>query len=424
VPPISAARRHKVGRGPLTDSVAAGTLGDMVSSTVDRSSRAGSMAAARRAPRGPWRLGAIGAAVLGAILCTAPVAQTVGPAAAPAPAVTPAWPAALVACAQRRSDVERLACYDAAAREAGVQALPASSGPERALALPAWGSGALPAAPPAGGLVPGGYLSSFWELDADRKRGTFNFIGYRPNYFLPLHVTSRVNRRPSSPNPQNAAPDLPAYRNVEAKIQLSIRTKIIQGLLLPGADLWFAYSQQSRWQLYSTQISAPFRSTDHEPEVVYVVPLPAELPGGWRLRMGGLGLAHQSNGQALPLSRSWNRVYALAGLENGEFSLVARLQQRLDEPAETDDNPDLVAFRGRLDLLAAWTPGLATATLQWRTNLDRRGSLQADWTFPVDSAKPGGLRYYVQAFTGYAESLLDYNHRQSSIGAGVTLFGW
>lgn len=368
------------------------------------------------------RAGVLAGTIAGAVWPALAVAQAGAAAPSADPAHTPnaaAWPAALTACAERRIDVDRLACYDAAARDAGV--LPA---PVPAATAPGWGAGALPATTPAGALAPGDYLAAFWELEPDRKRGTFNFIGYRPNHFLPLRVVSGVNRRPSSPNPQNSAPSLPAYRDIEAKIQLSIRTKIVEGLLLPGADLWFAYTQQSLWQLYSTQISAPFRSTDHEPEVFYVVPMPADLPAGWRLRMGGLGLAHQSNGQSLPLSRSWNRVYALAGVERGEFSLVGRLNKRLGEPAATDDNPDLMAFRGRLDLLAAWTPGLATATLQWRTNFDRRGSLQLDWTFPVDSTKPGGLRYYVQAFSGYAESLLDYNHRMSTLGAGVTLFGW
>ena len=69
-------------------------------------------------------------------------------------------------------------------------------------------------------------------------------------------------------------------------------------------------------------------------------------------------------------------------------------------------------------------PGLATASLTWRSNLKslNQGSLQLDWTFPVDRDQPEGLRWYVQLFSGYGETLLDYNHRQTSLGLGLTLF--
>ena len=46
-------------------------------------------------------------------------------------------------------------------------------------------------------------------------------------------------------------------------------------------SLWFAYSQQSYWQLFSLAISRPFRSTDHEPEVIYIYPPQIALMGGW-----------------------------------------------------------------------------------------------------------------------------------------------
>jgi phospholipase A1/A2 len=337
-------------------------------------------------------------------------------------------PAAFEACARLRGDLDRLACYDTAAGR-----------PQSADRMPDEEARAVPAAPldiargvagdsQGAGLMPiraANNLSSFWELDNDRKRGTFQFIGYRPNFFLPVQVSSLINRTPTSPNPLNTpSTPLPAYRGAEAKVQLSIRTKIAQGVVLPGADLWFTYTQQSFWQLYSTRLSAPFRSTDHEPELLYVVPTPASLPMGWSWRMGAFGVVHQSNGQALPLSRSWNRLVAMAGFERGELALTARLNQRLGEPSTTNDNPDLVDWRGRWDLMAIWTPGLATSSLQWRTNFDRRGSLQLDWTFPVDSGNPGGLRWYAQVFSGYGESLLDYNVRKTSAGFGVTLFGW
>src|SRR5437763_13415608 len=111
------------------------------------------------------------------------------------------------------------------------------------------------------------------------------------------------------------------------RLSVSLRTKVAQGLLAYRGDgmdsLWFAYSQLSYWQLFTPELSRPFRNTDHEPEVLYVAPIQSALPGEWRLRMGGLGIVHQSNGQSLPLSRSWNRVYLLAGAEKDNFQLHA-----------------------------------------------------------------------------------------------------
>jgi phospholipase A1 len=255
-------------------------------------------------------------------------------------------------------------------------------------------------------------LAQVWELGSKDKRGTFVVRTYQPNFLLPMHHSSNVNRSPSSPTHAAEANDHD-YRHTDAKLQISLRAKVAENLLLPGADLWFAYTQRSLWQAWDRQDSSPFRSSDYQPEAIYVLPLPAEagtLPFGWSARMLQLGIAHQSNGQSAPLSRSWNRIYLGAGLERGDFSLLLKANKRLNEPGK-DDNPDLTDHIGHGEMTMLWSQGNSTIGLTWRPSLDslHHGSLQLDWTRPILADQPDGLRWYAQLFSGYGETLLDYN---------------
>ncbi len=328
-----------------------------------------------------------------------------------------AWSAGAAAqgvadCVMQADDQQRLACYDRLFRELRPAAPAARSVAPAPLEQPEAPQTATT-------------FTRAWELTPETKRGTFVVRTYLPNFILPLHMTSSVNRTPASPT-RGVTTDRPDYRPLEAKMQVSLRAKVAQGLILPNADLWFAFTQRSLWQVWNRQESSPFRSTDYQPEAIYVVPVPPRLgalPGGWQWRMAQVGIAHQSNGQGGSLSRSWNRVYAAAALDRGEFGLVLRGFRRLGEKTN-DDNPDMSRYIGTAEAMASWLPGLATASLTWRTHpraLDR-GSLQFDWTYPVSSKQPAGLRWYAQVFTGYGETLLDYNHRQTSVGLGLTLF--
>jgi len=338
-------------------------------------------------------------------------------------------PGEVAACAEIADDALRLACYDRAAGRAAPAAAPVPAGrtpdvmarPESSPPEPP----RAPGEPLKGEVVAPSFLSKFWELDDADKRGTFNFTGYRPNFLLPLHYSSRINLAPTSPQVDRSGA-LRDYQRFEAKFQLSLRTKVAQNLL-PGVDAWFGYTQQSLWQLYNSDESKPFRSTDYEPEAMLVARTPESLrylPLGWQWRYGTLAIAHQSNGQAVPLSRSWNRVYLATGFERGDVSLVLRAHKRLEEDENTDDNPDLIRYRGRGDVMLNWTPGRATAQLLWRTNFRdfKRGAWQFDWTYPVEPGTSRALRYYVQVFSGFGEALLDYNFRQTSVGLGLTLF--
>ena len=353
------------------------------------------------------------AALLTLFLCATATAQT-------------ADPPTLETCAVIGAASDRLACYDKLAGRAAELATPPAqasapaSAPPSASLLTATGAAlANPARPQAASSL----MSKYWELEPADKRGIFNFVGYRPNYVLPIHVTSRINRTPQSPT--QAVVPLPDYRREEAKFQLSLRTKLAQDLLLPDADLWVGFTQQVLWQIWNGKDSKPFRNSDYEPEVIYVLPTAKglrELPLGWQWRYTQFGLAHQSNGQSDPLSRSWNRVYVGAGFERGDWSLTARLNQRLNETLATDNNPDLASYRGRGEFQLNWAHGLQTASLHYRSTLKtvKYGSVQLEWTYPVYRDQPNGLRWFLQAFRGYGETLTDYNFRQTSFGAGVT----
>jgi phospholipase A1 len=279
-------------------------------------------------------------------------------------------------------------------------------------------------------------LSRFWELEAGSDCGVFNIRGYRP-ISLSWIGSDSVNTQPSSPSPDHTAATALPYSTSEVRIQLSVRTKIAQGLLtgqqtLLRDSLWFGYTQQSYWQLFNGELSRPFRSTDHEPEITYVYPTDAQLPLGWRLRYSGVSLVHQSNGQALPLSRSWNRVVLMAGMEKGhQFRLQGRIWKRLNEGAADDDNPDINNLVGRAELTGWWDvnkDNTLGVTLRNSLNANANGSVRLEWLTSLANGgiagSRNGLRFHTQLFSGYGDSLVDYNRRRTGLSIGLSLVDW
>jgi phospholipase A1 len=282
-------------------------------------------------------------------------------------------------------------------------------------------------------------LSRFWELQRGTDCDTFSLRGYRP-ISLAVVTSDSVNLQPSSPALGHTALTAQPYMRTENKIQLSVRTKVAKGLLKNGPEddddhdsLWFGYTQQSYWQLFNGSISRPFRTTDHEPEVLYIYPHQIPLAGGWNYRLSGLGLVHQSNGQSLPLSRSWNRVYLMGAAEKtlGQDSgliLQGRLWDRLKESSGNDDNPGIEDYIGRAEVTGSWQINKANTvgvTMRHSLRKEARGSVRLDWMMaPASSPNYTGLRYHVQLFSGYGDSLVDYNRKRNVLSVGLSLVDW
>jgi phospholipase A1 len=305
-------------------------------------------------------------------------------------------------CVALEADAARLACYDTLAgrvEQPGIAPLPAPDG-ER---------DALPS-----------LLTESWELDGNPE--LFGIRRYKPVYLLPAFHASRANPTPSSPTHGEATTPAVEPDKTEAKFQLSFKTKIANDLFGENGDVWLAYTQSSRWQIYNNGQSRPFRETNYEPEAMFVWRTRFDVLG-MTARYAALGINHQSNGQGGALSRSWNRVIGAVALERGQWTLTLRPWWRIAEHGD-DDNPDLADYAGRGEILATRVFGGHILSIEARHSLHggnrSHGSLRTDWAFPIDKY----LRGHVQIFSGYGESLIDYNHRATYVGLGVSLAEW
>jgi len=257
------------------------------------------------------------------------------------------------------------------------------------------------------------------EEQAVLSHSRWAILPHKPNYILPYTYNDSVNNEPF----QEVDPDVPDLDNSEAKFQISFKLPLWERMFGSNADLYFAYTQISFWQVYNTENSSPFRDTNYEPEGVVVLHTDNAL-GGFKNRQLAFGLVHQSNGRGLDeLSRSWNRIYASGTLEKGKFASSLKVWYRLPEDEEDDDNPDIEDYLGYGELRAGYRWGNHVFATMLRNNLqtgDNRGAIELDWSFPLLPK----LKGYVQYFYGYGESLIDYDHKNNRIGVGVLLSDW
>lgn len=313
----------------------------------------------------------------------------------------------LAQCAAIEDPDARLRCYDEIAKP--LPPAPKQVGDVPVIALP----------------PEEGYLTEVWNLGAAEKRiGITNIRPHRPAYLLFWRGSDGPNQTPASPAPNNSVTTPLDLDDQELKFQISAKSELIardtfESFGLDHLRLWIAYTQQSQWQAYSKSSSRPFRETNYEPELIFTYGLENRARG---LKLVNLGFVHQSNGRSAPESRSWNRVYLQGGWEWGQLTLLARAWASFNK----EDNPDIGDYAGRADAVLRWDSADRTqmVSLLLRSNLrgsESRGFAQLDWR-PLRLSRSMGL--HLQATTGYGESLIDYNFKQTTFGIGVSVVDW
>lgn len=261
------------------------------------------------------------------------------------------------------------------------------------------------------------------RLTEDRKNvlQPFTLMAHKPNYFL----AGAYNTRGYDAELYRVEYRDPSiqFDDTEAQFQISLKTPLWVGLL-DKVDIYAGYTNRSFWQVYNTELSSPFRETNHEPEV-WAQFAPSWKILGFRNLANSFGIVHQSNGQGGVLSRSWNRVYANFVFARGNFAFGFKPWIRISEDASDDDNPDITDYLGHFEMRAGYKWHDHVFSVMSRNNLESgfdRGAFEFGWSFPL--WKYPYLKGYIQYFNGYGESLIDYNNRINRIGIGISLTDW
>lgn len=257
------------------------------------------------------------------------------------------------------------------------------------------------------------YVSDDQETPAEK----YSWISfYKPTYVLPYYYTQHPDQAVYKNNTSNNE----EIKRTEAKYQLSFKIPVWADMVNKNNSLDFGYTQLSYWQVYNHD--SFFRETDYSPELFFSHSFgnPTEnkeiTPSVVKV-----GLLHQSNGAGGDEQRSWNRAYVelVSSFTNWMFSLKPwYIFHDLGS-----NNPDIGYYLGHEEITVAYEHKHYVWSLMGRNTVEHGGNkaaLEFTWSFPLTNYIKG----YVQVFSGYGQSLIEYDHRTNAIGVGIALNDW
>lgn len=245
----------------------------------------------------------------------------------------------------------------------------------------------------------------------------FAIVFYKPTYILPFYYT----KSPYYAVYQNNTPNNEKLMHTEMKYQLSFKVPIWKNIFGKPSTLNLAYTQLSYWQAYNR--TAFFRETDYEPELFLENKVNLRFFKFWTINSLNLGAVHQSNGFGGSMERSWNRIYLELITSTENWMLSVKPWYVIHDSTYQNHNPDLVNFLGHGQVILACKYKRNVFSIMARNLIEngaRHASAEIAWSFPLTLYLSG----YVQFFSGYGQSLIEYNHHTNSLGVGFALSNW
>lgn len=251
------------------------------------------------------------------------------------------------------------------------------------------------------------YQKDFNQIQQDSTK-KFNIILYNPTYVLPAYYTANPDQEVYA----GTTPDNQSVDRMEFKGQLSFLVPIIRNIAGKGTALNGSYTQLSYWQFYAK--SQYFRETDYMPALFFS----DNFLKNWQYN---LGVEHQSNGRGGDEERSWNRAFGDIILSKNNWMLDVEPWILIFKNQSSNlHNPDIRHYMGNGQILFAYKLGNNVLSFMSRNNLQsgfRRGAEEITWSHPVYSR----FSLFLQGFSGYGQSLIEYNHFTNAVGIGFSL---
>jgi phospholipase A1 len=296
--------------------------------------------------------------------------------------------------------------------------VPPATTPSRAATTPATNAAAPTSTPATNHLDNDNAVSSRVKKEDKISPRSFSIAFHRPTYVLPFYYT----RTPYNSIYAGQTPENEKLKRDELKFQLSFKVPVWKNILNHPSTLYLAYTQMSYWQAYDHDPF--FRETDFEPELFLANEINYHLGGSWYLNFLNVGLDHQSNGYGGALERSWNRATGALVVSSDDW-IVAIRPWIIFKGNNTyqRQNPDMQNFMGNGTILIGYKFGHQLISFETRNMIEsggRRSGNTLSWSFPITDY----LKGYAQIFSGYGQSLIEYNHRTNSFGLGISMSDW
>ncbi len=214
-----------------------------------------------------------------------------------------------------------------------------------------------------------------------------------------------------------------------AEFQFSLKYQVFDSTnrwLYPATNLFFGYTQTSFWDLFSSDPS--FYDTSYKPSAFFYFRdlLEGRIEKPFQLDLQ-CGYEHESNGRGGTDERSLNTAYLQPTVTIGltddlQLSLCPRAWVYII--AVSDNNPDIANYRGYTDLLGtvSWKKNYQLATRFRIGDEGDNSSLLFDFSFALPRSTGFTPRIHAQYFTGYGETLRQYNQISHGFRVGLSLY--